>query len=280
MHSCHGNFISCTQGVMVKRAVSNDAVRSERHGDAYFITTYAKYSFNQSHLVRRTSPCNAASASVLGLCTRFACVTYGKKGHQLFHTTIVAALATPVKEATDTTSKQSPSLTLTCNKSTLSPSFVTGFTDAEGSFMVSISKTSESRHGFRIRPIFQIELHQKDLELLNNIQAYFGGIGFITKAVRNSLAFRVRSLEDLQVVIAHFEAFPLKTQKAADLELFKRAVSKLIAKEHLKFKGLQEIVNIRASLNLGLTDSLRVAFPETIPVPRTLVKDLEVTDPE
>lgn len=146
--------------------------------------------------------------------------------------------------------------------------------------MLSISKTSKARYGLRIRAIFQIELHQKDIELLKNIQAYFGGIGFISNATRNSLAFRVRSIEDLQVIIAHFETFPLKTQKRADFELFKRAVDKLRGKEHLKLKGLQYIVNIRASLNLGLTDSLRVAFPETIPVPRPLVKYKKMTHPE
>lgn len=39
-------------------------------------------------------------------------------------------------------------------------------------------------------------------------------------------------------------------------------------KEHLTDKGVQTIVNIRASLNLGLTDDLKVAFPKTIPVKR------------
>lgn len=37
--------------------------------------------------------------------------------------------------------------------------------------------------------------------------------------------------------------------------------------------GLQLILNNRASLNWGLTDSLKVAFPLTIPVARVRVKD-------
>lgn len=146
--------------------------------------------------------------------------------------------------------------------------------------MVSLSKTSDARFGFRVRAIFQIEIHQKDGELLKAIQAYFGGIGFIAKAGGNCVAFRVRSIEDLQVIITHFDNFPLKSQKKADFELFKLAVNKLLHKEHLKLKGLQDIVNIRASLNLGLTDSLKAAFPDTIPVPRPEVRNPKVIQPE
>ena len=36
--------------------------------------------------------------------------------------------------------------------------------------------------------------------------------------------------------------------------------------EHLKVEGLQAIINIRASLNLGLSKILKEAFPNTIPV--------------
>lgn len=38
--------------------------------------------------------------------------------------------------------------------------------------------------------------------------------------------------------------------------------------EHLKEEGLKAIVNIRASLNLGLSEVLKAAFPKTVPVPR------------
>nr|QCW06971.1 hypothetical protein [Drechslerella brochopaga] len=41
-------------------------------------------------------------------------------------------------------------------------------------------------------------------------------------------------------------------------------------KEHLTLKGLQKIVNIRATLNYGLSKELHFMSPETIPVPRPL----------
>ena len=109
---------------------------------------------------------------------------------------------------------------------------------------------------------------------------FFGGRGYITNAAKDTSAFRVGSIKDLQVIIAHFYKFPLKTKKQADFELFKCAVDKLARKEHLKLKGFKEIVNIRASINLGLTDVLKNTFPEAVPVFRPLVKNEKVTHPD
>jgi hypothetical protein len=41
--------------------------------------------------------------------------------------------------------------------------------------------------------------------------------------------------------------------------------------EHLSMKGLQAIVNIRASINLGLSEDLKTAFPDTVPVLRPIM---------
>lgn len=114
------------------------------------------------------------------------------------------------------------------------------------------------------------------MELLKTIQAFFQGRGFIVSIRDNGVAFKARSLDDLQVIIAHFDKYPLITKKQADFVLFKSVVNKLSLKEHLKLQGFKEIVNIRASMNLGLTDALKKAFPETTPVPRPTVKDEKV----
>lgn len=44
-------------------------------------------------------------------------------------------------------------------------------------------------------------------------------------------------------------------------------------KDHLTSEGLQKIVNIRASINLGLTEKLKENFPNTLPVARPLVEN-------
>ncbi|HLT42013.1 MAG TPA: hypothetical protein VKZ95_04850 [Sphingobacteriaceae bacterium] len=43
--------------------------------------------------------------------------------------------------------------------------------------------------------------------------------------------------------------------------------------------GLQEIVNLRASINNGLSDELKAAFPNTNPVPRPEVVHQVIKDP-
>ena len=66
-------------------------------------------------------------------------------------------------------------------------------------------------------------------------------------------------------VIPHFYKYPLKTKKHSDYLLFKEAVMIMQRGEHLTIEGIQKIVNIRASLNKGLTTVLKTAFPNSIP---------------
>ena len=87
-------------------------------------------------------------------------------------------------------------------------------------------------------------------------------------------------MQDLiNVVIPHFDKYPLITKKKADFILFKKAVDLIKCKEHLTMEGLKKLVAIKASMNLGLSDELKAAFPEIVPVKRPLVGDQKITDP-
>lgn len=114
------------------------------------------------------------------------------------------------------------------------------------------------------------------------IQSYFKGRGNINKERKDSLHYRVKSQADLiNLIISHLDKYPLLTQKKADLILFKQVVNLISQKKHLTQEGLQQIVNIRAWLNLGLSSNLKAAFAaNTIPVQRPLIKDQKVTDPK
>jgi hypothetical protein len=61
------------------------------------------------------------------------------------------------------------------------------------------------------------------------------------------------------------------TQKAADFLLFKKAVELVNDKAHLTVEGLEKLVNIKASMNLGLSDVLKSEFPGYIPVERPVI---------
>lgn len=61
------------------------------------------------------------------------------------------------------------------------------------------------------------------------------------------------------------------TNKLADYLLFKEAVNLIKNKEHLTNKGIENIVGLKASLNLGLTDDLKNDFSTITPVTRPSV---------
>jgi hypothetical protein len=90
----------------------------------------------------------------------------------------------------------------------------------------------------------------------------------------------VTNIKDLtNVIIPHFDKYPLITQKQADYELFRQVVKIMNRKEHLTPDGLQQIVNLKASINLGLSEGLKAAFPDIIPVSRPEVKLAENINP-
>lgn len=161
----------------------------------------------------------------------------------------------------------------------LNPNYITGFVDGEGSFIVKILKRSRLRVGFEVQLCFQITSHPKDRALLESIKDYFGGIGSIHKEGSGCLQYRVSSNKDLNLIIKHFEKFPLITQKYADYLLFKSVLEICNLKEHLSHEGINRIVNIKASINKGLTEQLKEAFPNAIPVVRPEVKNQVIKDP-
>lgn len=161
----------------------------------------------------------------------------------------------------------------------LNPWFITGFTDAEGCFSIRVRKTTRTRLGWHVEAVFSIGLHLRDLPLLLKIQSYFGGIGRISKGKKNCMLF-VSSIQDLTaIIIPHFIKYELITKKRIDFIFFKSVIDIINAKEHLTMEGLQKIVSFKASINWGLTDVLKVAFPKTIPVLRSLDVNTEIIHP-
>jgi hypothetical protein len=68
------------------------------------------------------------------------------------------------------------------------------------------------------------------------------------------------------------------TQKAADFKLFKQVTELMQNNAHLTNEGLQEIINIKSSMNLGLSDDLRSNFSITVPVQRPTIKTINIPD--
>jgi hypothetical protein len=129
------------------------------------------------------------------------------------------------------------------------------------------------------RLIFKIELNIREKFLLDRIAAYFG-VGKVYPGRISSCQYVVQSVNELKVIIEHFDKYPLITQKRADYELFKQVLLLVLDKQHLTAVGIQKIVDIKASINLGLTEELILKFPNTNPVVRPLVELPKVPHPQ
>jgi len=158
----------------------------------------------------------------------------------------------------------------------MDPWFVTGFADAEGCFSLSIVRNKERQSGWAVKQSFTIGLHEKDKALLQQIQSYLGTAGNIHKSGSQLLLFRVQSVKDLAKVIDHFDKYPLITKKLADYKLFRQAFMLILNKEHRTMEGLRKVVSIKATMNRGLSDVLKTAFPKTIPVQRPIVENQKI----
>nr|YP_009262113.1 LAGLIDADG endonuclease [Chrysoporthe deuterocubensis]AMX22188.1 LAGLIDADG endonuclease [Chrysoporthe deuterocubensis] len=168
----------------------------------------------------------------------------------------------------------------------LHPWFVTGFSDAESCFSISILRRrslsissnntdvdiSKSNNWAKIgvEAEFQIGLNIKDVELLHLIKASFedskansitssGKVGRI-QLDKNKCFLRVSSLRELAIIIEHFDKYPLLTKKRQDFLIWREVVQLMMRKEHQTYEGVRYIIKLKSALNLGLSDKLRREF--------------------
>jgi len=159
------------------------------------------------------------------------------------------------------------------NEPKLSPNWVTGFADGESSFMLNVHKKSSYKIGWGVQPEFNISLHIKDLILLRELHLFFGVGSIYVHEAKNMASYRVASLRDItNVIIPHFDKYPLITQKKADFILFKQGVNLLNFKAHREIEGLRQILSLKASMNRQVqSEKLITNFPGILPHPRPIV---------
>ncbi len=83
----------------------------------------------------------------------------------------------------------------------LDPNWTTGFTDAEGTFVISIIRSDDRAIGWRLTPIFSIKLHGNDLHLLKQIQSFFGVGNIVTNKKSGLALYNVKSAAEINHII-------------------------------------------------------------------------------
>ena len=133
---------------------------------------------------------------------------------------------------------------------TLKDAWLSGFTDAEGCFNVSIIANSRYTLGSVIR--MRYILDQKDGILLNKICELFGfGKVTLRSGTENVYRYTATGFKTLQGVMAYFELFPLHTKKASSLEKWLAVHSQVSNKLHLTEEGLAHVRVLQKQINLN-----------------------------
>jgi hypothetical protein len=117
---------------------------------------------------------------------------------------------------------------------------------------VSFALRAKLRAGLEVRPSFSLSLNEKDLTLLQDLQAFFD-CGWIRESRSDrTFKYEVRSIGDLlEHVLSHFECFCLSGSKARSFSGFSRVCRMIQQGDHRERAGLEEIVGIAYEMNLG-----------------------------
>jgi hypothetical protein len=137
------------------------------------------------------------------------------------------------------------------NKQTkLNPDFVTGLTDAEGSFCITKHKDNRAKHKMNIGLSFRITMLSNEIELLNMVKDYFGYGHLSLEDKRGAVTFGIRDINSInKVIIPHFSNYPLRGTKYLDFVAFKKALDMINSKKHLTKEGINEIIDIGNKMN-------------------------------
>lgn len=130
---------------------------------------------------------------------------------------------------------------------------------------MSIFKSKTAAIGWTIEPCFIINLHKRDLELLNSIKNFFS-VGSVSLS-GNLGSFRVRSRSDLNVIIDHFNKYPLQTTKSVNFIYFCEILNLINQKVHTNISGFLKLASLINKLNNPLSGTLLGKLVKLGPLP-------------
>ena len=131
----------------------------------------------------------------------------------------------------------------------LDAQWIVGFVDGEGCFHVGINPHAEMSAGAQVLPEFTVVQHERDIQVLHALKAYFG-CGVVRKNSGDRMAYRVRGHEHLSKnIVPFFEKHLLKTRKRVDFIKFREIVMLMNSGQHLKSDGVERIRAIANEMN-------------------------------
>jgi len=163
----------------------------------------------------------------------------------------------------------------------INPWFWTGLIDAEGSFTVSLAQSkalacNASARGqvlnWEVKTKFTMGIHIRDSTILLKLRNYLNGLGSIDMDYDGNRAiYSMDSSKDLKILIDHLNKYPLLSQKGGDFILWSQIVEMINNRLHLTKEELHQIVSMKASMNLGLSEKLKSEFSFIRPANRPVI---------
>ena len=151
----------------------------------------------------------------------------------------------------------------------INPYYITGLFDAKSSFSIESNYSTEGikvKTNWKVSARFLIKLHSVEFSLLEKIKIQLG-VGTVSLNIdKKEAVFKVSKLKDIiDVIIPHFDKYPLQGVKCIDYNLWKEAVNFINKKEHITNEGLLKILYVSKILSprgLDLSPSLKLDFFE------------------
>lgn len=145
---------------------------------------------------------------------------------------------------------------------TLQDAWLSGFTDAEGCFNVSITSNTRYALGHVIK--MRYILYQKDEAILNIIKDLFG-FGKVTLRSKTNDVYRytVTGFQNMNDIKSYFNIFPLLTKKALSYNNWLSIHNIITNKLHLTEEGLAQVRKMQKEININnsMTNKTGSAHP-------------------
>ena len=126
--------------------------------------------------------------------------------------------------------------------------WLSGFTDAEGCFIVSFLKNSST---YRICYIVS-QKGEENLLVLSRLILFFKAGVIENRHPRNApgnFSFIINGISNVSKIFPYFEAFPLKTKKAKSYQLWKQVYSQIIEGSHMNPEILPKLIEKARLIN-------------------------------
>ena len=144
--------------------------------------------------------------------------------------------------------------------------FISGFTEGEGSFNISLRKKPDYKLGWQV--VLSFNISQKDVSVLNLVQETLNCGIIKTRKIDNLHSFDVTNVGDItEKIIPFFQKYPLLSEsKKRNFSIFCE-VSYLVKQgEHRNESGFKKILNLREKINEGKGRTRKYSINDVFPI--------------